>query len=68
VRRTSLTTTLVGQIPEQVDFADYKDVDGMKLPFTIRISAVDPSYSGVRKFTEIKLNVPVDPKQFNKPE
>jgi hypothetical protein len=67
VRRTSLTTTLVGQIPEQVDFTDYKDVDGMKLPFTIRISAVDPSYSGVRKFTEIKLNVPVDPKQFNKP-
>jgi hypothetical protein len=39
----------------------------MKLAFTIRISAVDPSYSGVRKFTEIKLNVPVDPKQFNKP-
>ena len=67
LRRTSLTTTLVGQIPEQVDFADYKDVDGMKLPFTIRISAVDPSYSGVRKFTEIKLNAPVDPKQFNKP-
>jgi hypothetical protein len=66
-RRTSSTTTPVGTIPEQVDFADYKDVDGMKLPFTIRFSAVDPSYSGVRKFTEIKLNVPIDPKRFNKP-
>jgi hypothetical protein len=67
VRRTNSTVTPVGTIPEQVDFADYKEVDGMKLPFTIRFSAVDPSYSGVRKFTQIKLNVPVDPKQFNKP-
>ena len=66
-RRTSSTTTPVGTIPEQVDFADYKEVDGMELPFTIRFSAVDPSYSGVRKFTEIKLNVPIDPKRFNKP-
>jgi len=54
-------------IPEQVDFADYKDVDGLKLPFTIRVSAVDPNYSVVRKFTEIKLNVPLDAKIFNKP-
>ena len=67
VRRTSSTRTPVGSIPEQVDFADYKEVEGMKLPFTIRFSAVDPSYSGVRKFTEIKLNVPIDPKRFNKP-
>jgi len=67
VRRTTSTTTPVGTIPEQVDFADYKDADGMKLPFTIRVSAIDPTYSVVRKFTEIKLNVPIDPKRFNKP-
>ena len=67
VKRTSSTTTPVGTIPEQVEFADYKDVQGLKLPFTIRFSAVDPSFSGVRKFTEIKLNVPIDPKRFNKP-
>ena len=66
-RRTSSTTTPVGTIPDQVDFSDYKDVEGMKLPFTIRFSAVDPSFSGVRKVTEIKLNAPVDPKRFNKP-
>jgi hypothetical protein len=54
-------------IPEQVDFDDYRDVAGMKMPFTIRVSAIDPNYSVVRKFTEIKLNVPIDPKRFNKP-
>jgi len=67
VRRTTSTTTLIGTIPEQVDFSDYRDVDGLKMPFTIRVSTVDPTYSVVRKFTEIKLNVPVDPKRFTKP-
>jgi len=67
VRRATNMTTLVGNIPEQVDFEDYREVDGMKLPFTIRVAAVDPTFSIVRKFSEIKLNVPVDPKRFNKP-
>ena len=67
VRRVTSMTTAIGTIPEQVDFADYRDVDGLKLPFTIRVSTVDPNYSVVRKFTEIKLNVPIDQKRFNKP-
>lgn len=67
VRRSTSTTTPIGMIPEQVDFEDYRDVDGLKLPFTVRVSAVDPNYSVTRKFTEIKLNVPLDAKRFNKP-
>jgi hypothetical protein len=67
IRRTTSTTTPVGVIPEQVDFEDYREVDGVKMPFTIRVSAIDPFYSITRKFTEIKLNVPVDEKRFNKP-
>ncbi len=67
VRRISYLPTMVGVIPEEIDFEDYRDVDGMKLPFTIRISAIDPFFSSTRKFTEIKLNVPVDDSKFNKP-
>ena len=67
VRRISSTTTVVGLIPEQVDYEDYRDVDGMKVPFTIRITAIDPFWSSTRRFTEIKLNVPVDETKFNKP-
>ncbi len=67
LRRTTSTTTPIGNIPEQVDFDDYHDLDGMKLPFTIRVSAIDPFYSITRKFTEIKINVPIDDKRFNKP-
>ncbi|MEO7971090.1 MAG: c-type cytochrome, partial [bacterium] len=59
VRRVSSTTTMIGMIPEQVDFQDYKSVDGLLVPFTIRISSVDPNISSTRKFTEVKLNVPV---------
>lgn len=67
IRRATSTTTPVGVIPEQVDFEDYRDVDGLKVPFTVRVSAIDPYYSVVRKFTEVKLNVPVEAKVFNKP-
>jgi len=67
VRRITSTTTMVGLIPEQVDYEDYREVDGMKLPFTIRITAIDSFWSSTRKFTEIKLNVPVDETKFNKP-
>jgi len=67
VRRFTIMPTSIGNIPEQVDFEDYRDVDGMKMPFTIRVSAIDPFYTSTRKFTEIKLNVPVDDARFNKP-
>jgi photosynthetic reaction center cytochrome c subunit len=67
VRRIIFTTTVVGVIPEQVDYEDYRDVDGMKLPFKIRVSSVDPNQTATRQFTEIKLNAPVDATKFKKP-
>lgn len=67
VRRITSTTTMVGLIPEQVDYEDYRDVDGMKVPFTIRVTSIDSFWSSTRKFTEIKLNAPLDETKFNKP-
>jgi hypothetical protein len=67
VRRVTVVSTSIGNIPEQVDFTDYRDVDGVKMPFMVRISTIDPFVSATRKFTEIKLNVPVDEKRFSKP-
>lgn len=67
VRRITSTTTVVGLIPEQVDYEDYRDVEGLKLPFTIRTTSIDSFYNSTRKFTEIKLNLPVDETKFNKP-
>ena len=68
LRRISYTETMIGIIPEQTDFEDYRDVDGVKLPFIIKLSPVDVGNPGsTRTFTEIKLNVPIDDSKFNKP-
>ena len=49
----------------QAHFEDYKEVDGIKLPFTIRRSR--PDFSFTYKFDEIKHNVPIDDAKFDKP-
>jgi len=67
VRRITSTPTVVGLIPEQIDYEDYRDVDGLKMPFTVRFISVDSFNNWTRKLTEIKLNVPVDETKFNKP-
>jgi hypothetical protein len=67
VRREMMTDTPIGSDPEQVDFEDYRDVDGVKVPFSIRMSYLDPLPSGTRKFTEIKHNVTLDEAEFRPP-
>jgi hypothetical protein len=67
LRRITSTPTMVGLIPEQVDYSDYRDVDGLKLPFAIRITSIDSFYNSTRTFTEIKLNVAVDETKFRMP-
>jgi len=68
LRRISYTQTMVGVIPYQIDFEDYRDVDGVKLPFTVRVSAVDAGNPvSTRTYTEIKLNAPIDDAKFKMP-
>ncbi|MBV9210002.1 MAG: c-type cytochrome, partial [Acidobacteria bacterium] len=67
LRVITLEDSLIGWIPEQTDYEDYRDVDGVKMPFTVRQSYVDPWVGWTRKFTEIKSNAPVDDKKFDMP-
>jgi hypothetical protein len=67
LRVITLEDTLIGWIPEQTDYEDYRDVDGVKLPYTVRQSYVDPWIGWTRKFTEIKSGAPVDEKKFDPP-
>jgi hypothetical protein len=66
IRILGLDDTILGDIPDQEDLSDYREVDGVKLPFTIQMSYVDPWVGWTRKFTEIKHNVPVDEAKFKK--
>lgn len=67
LRRIAYMETPIGVIPEQIDFEDYRDVDGVKLPFTVKVSAVEPGLVSTRTYSEIKLNVPVDDAKFKMP-
>lgn len=62
VRKSSAFRTAFGSIPEVMDFSDYRDVSGVKLPFTIKWSR--PPFAYVRNFSEIKLNALIDPLRF----
>lgn len=65
IRRYTTFKTVFGTIPEVTDFDDYKEVSGAKLPFTVNWSR--PPFSSTQKFTEIKINVPVDDVKFERP-
>ena len=67
LRRITYVRTILGVIPEQMDFEDYALVDGVKLPYTVRFSSVEPGLVSTRKYAEIKINVPVDESKFNRP-
>lgn len=57
--------TPIGHNPTQVDYADYRDVDGIKFPFQYTFSWLDGRDS--YQLTGVKTNVPIDATKFGKP-
>ena len=55
----------IGRVPTQIDFADYREVNGIKFPFRITYAWLDGRDSIV--LTDIKTNVPVDETKFGRP-
>ena len=68
LRRAIITTTLIGNIPDQIDYSDYRPVDGVKVPFTVKVAGVDPRDNMTQHFTTIEQNVKVDAKKFVMPD
>ena len=66
LRRYRESKTALGPYPMQVDYEDYKEVEGVKLPFAIRWSI--PGRSWGRKITEVKPNAAIDDAVFDAPE
>ena len=65
VRRAITTPTPLGPLPWQVEYADYRDVAGVKMPFQITRSNWNASDS--LKFAEITANVEIDAARFARP-
>jgi hypothetical protein len=65
LRELRYTNSPIGRVPTQVDFADYRDVNGIKLPYRITYAWLDGRDSIV--LSEIKTNAPVDETKFGRP-
>lgn len=64
VRRSASTPTILGNFVYQVDYADYKDFGGVKLPTTTKFAV--PNIYWTRKILDVKNNVTVDDAKFGK--
>lgn len=68
IRRVITTDSPVGRIPTQTDYDDYRDVAGVKVPFSVRVSSVNGGQSSTRQYTSIELGASVDEKVFAAPK
>ena len=67
VREESTVATGVGEMTFQVDFLDYREVDGVKIPFLVKIPK--PETMGFQiKVDEVKHNVAMQDTEFAKPK
>ena len=65
LRELRYGTSPIGRVPTQIDFADYRDVNGVKLPFRLTYAWLDGRDSIV--LNDIRTNVPVDETKFGRP-
>src|SRR5439155_24253916 len=65
VRMVRWNKTAVGTVPTQIDYADYREVDGVKLPFRTTVTWTDGQNTFSLK--DVRPNVPIDPAKFNRP-
>ena len=64
VRRIVRLGTVMGQVPVQYDYADYRSVEGVKVPHQIRQTTWDEVMTA--KFSEVTLNTPIDDARFRR--
>jgi hypothetical protein len=65
LRELRYSSSPIGRVPTQIDYADYRDVNGVKLPFRITFAWLDGRDSIV--LNEIRANVPIDETKFGRP-
>jgi hypothetical protein len=57
--------TALGLLPAQIDYADYRDVNGVKVPY--RWTLARPGGRFTIQVSEVQQNVPIDEAKFVKP-
>jgi len=65
VRLVRFGDTALGWLPTQIDYADYRDANGMKIPY--RWTVARPNGRFTIQVSDVKQNIPVDDAKFAKP-
>ena len=65
VRMIRYAKSPVGRLPTQIDYSDYREVAGVKMPFRWNVLWLDGRESF--ELTEVQTNVPIDNAKFAKP-
>jgi photosynthetic reaction center cytochrome c subunit len=65
VRLVRFGETPLGRLPTQIDYADYREAGGVKIPY--RWTLARPGGRFTIQVSEVKENVPVDDAKFEKP-
>jgi photosynthetic reaction center cytochrome c subunit len=64
-RMIRYTASPVGRVPTQIDYADYRDVNGIKFPFDYQFLWLDGRFNA--KLTGVQINPTIDAAKFGKP-
>ena len=65
VRLVYYNQTPVGRIPTRIDYADYRDVSGIKMPFKWTVTWTDGR--SIIEIGSVQANVPVEARRFARP-
>ena len=65
VRMIRYARSPVGRLPTQIDYSDYRDIAGVKMPFRWTVLWLDGRETV--GLTEVRPNVPIDNAKFAKP-
>src|ERR1700722_14921988 len=65
VRSYTTMQSVIGSFPEDTFYEDYRDVSGVKVPFTMRVVSAEGNRT--YKWAQVDANVPVEDAKFAKP-
>jgi len=65
VRIVRYTPSPLGTVPTQIDYSDYRDADGVKVPF--RWTVAQPDGIATTRLEQVQQNIPIDPARFAQP-
>jgi hypothetical protein len=65
MRLVRFSESPVGRLVTQIDYSDYRDVSGVKMPYRWTVSWLDGR--SVYELTEVRPNVAIDTAKFAQP-